>query len=659
MFDAYPEGSNLTILKCDYIYPMKDPKTEKYTSGSLTIVAKDNNTGEKIMETITNPGYTYYKLTPDIIKKRMIDYNLEYIEKEHVVPVTAAYKDIYKSIAMNSNNMDFYNACINQGRRRDLNKLQLCKNILFSDMNIEDYYRFLFSKKYKNEVVPVSKVFFDIEVDTIDMMGDFPEPGECPVNAVSIVDQSNSRIFVLLLRNENNPLIKKFEDDNKEEQINRLKATMTDAVGGEKAFNNNGLDKFGYRFLFYDDEIELIYSVFAIINNIKPDFVLAWNMAFDIPYIIQRIKNLGFDPKDIMCSPDFKEKICKYVVDDKDTNGETKVLAERGDFAAISSYSEYIDQMIQFASRRKGQSAYVSFKLNDIGEQECGAKKLDYSHITTNISKFPYLDYETFVFYNIIDTIVQVCIENKTGDIDFLFNRSLTCNTRYRKAYRQTVYLVNRIISEYYDMGYIMGNNKNKFNEKPKSKFPGAFVADPKKISDNPKIKINGHPLPILNNLDDYDFARLYPSMLQEFNMSSETLVGKLQIAEKIYEFENKSRDTKFSREGEFLEDFSSKNYIEFCQRWLKLAGYEEMIDDIIEYFTTVQAPMFNIPVYDSNGLVNPIIKNNKELATVTPFYHISEETLIKPYYTVKAQNKDISRRLEDEYIKFKGYNFK
>ena len=56
-------------------------------------------------------------------------------------------------------------------------------------MNIEDHYRFRFNNLYKNEPCKITKSYFDIEADTINMMGDFPEPGECPINAITIIMQ--------------------------------------------------------------------------------------------------------------------------------------------------------------------------------------------------------------------------------------------------------------------------------------------------------------------------------------------------------------------------------------------------------------------------------------------------------------------------------------
>ena len=78
-------------------------------------------------------------------------------------------------------------------------------------------------------------------------------------------------------------------------------------------------------------------------------------------------------------------------------------------------------------------------------------------------------------------------------------------NTRYAKAHRQTTYLANRAIKEFDEMGLVTGCNANKSNEK--TGFPGAYVADPKLVSDKPKKKINGKPIMVCNNLDDFDYC--------------------------------------------------------------------------------------------------------------------------------------------------------
>ena len=212
--------------------------------------------------------------------------------------------------------------------------------------------------------MPISKSFFDIEVDTINMMGDFPEMGECPINAVSLILKEQKQIYSFLLRTKSNPLIKEFEEYVTSGKVfPDIQNFVVNAVGGPEIARKYDVDNFNFNFLFYDeeDEISLIRDLFAAINTFQPDFALAWNMSFDVPYIMERIKKLGYLPEDIMCHPDFQDRVACYVVDEQNKN----LPAERGDYCMLSSYTTFLDQMIHFASRRKNQTKLLSFSLEN------------------------------------------------------------------------------------------------------------------------------------------------------------------------------------------------------------------------------------------------------------------------------------------------------
>lgn len=488
---GYNDGDNITLLNTIYHRPQKQ-ENGKYGSDSIDIVFKDMDTMEKKVCNIKNPTYTYWMTNEGV----PVDYPRIFIDKKDVHPVECKYSEIKKDIAEKTNNLEFFYDNIRNGNYRENDKLFSIPSVFNADMNIEDYYRWLFDRTYKNEPFIPEKLYFDIEVDGINMKGPFPEMGECPVNAITIIDETHTSIYTLLLENDNNPLIDEFR---KIPNITKkLKEFVRERVGGYKEEIRYGLDKFNYNIIYYDEEIKLIADMFNFINNIKPDFALAWNEAFDMPYLIARIYALGYDPTEIICHPDFKVKECTYFVDKRADKFE-----ERCDYAQISSYTVYLDQLISFASRRKGQRAIASYKLDYVGDAIANVRKLDYSNISKSIVTLPYENYYVFVFYNVMDTIVQYCIERKVGDIDFIYNKSISTNTRYAKVHRQTTYLINRTIKDFWNMGYVVGNNNNKNNTKVS--FPGAYVADPTLVSDKPKMKINGVSVLITPNLNDFD----------------------------------------------------------------------------------------------------------------------------------------------------------
>lgn len=54
---------------------------------------------------------------------------------------------------------------------------------------------------------------------------------------------------------------------------------------------------------------------------------------------------------------------------------------------------------------------------------------------------------------------------------------------------------------------------------------------------------------------------------------------------EKVYNHENAFDFDKYSRSGEFVENLVTDNEIEFCHRWLHLANFQELLEDIDEYY--------------------------------------------------------------------------
>ena len=606
----YSKGANLTLLNTIYIKPKK-MDNGKYSPPVMTIIYIDNDTGIKHKKEIVNPDYEYYILKDEY----NIDYNPLFLEREKLNKVVVPYNELEKDIAERTNNLDFYYENIRNNNASANRKLHEHVRILGSDTNIEDHYRGRFGDLYKNDIIPITKSFLDIELDNRgENFNGHIEYGKYPINAVTVCMEHINKTFTFLLRNEDNQSAIEFEKNLNQNTFIELKEFIRKQVGGIQGEKKYGLTNMDYQMLFYDDEVSLIKDVFKSINTFKPDFVMAWNMAFDIPYCIERLRVLGTDPVDVLAHPDFNHKMAYYYIDERNSNA----FAERGDFAKITSYSVYLDQMIHFASRRKSGKAINSFSLDSIGEMTVGIKKLDYRHITQDLSELPYIDYKTFVFYNIMDTIVQKCIEVKTGDIDYIFSKCTINNTRYHKGHRQTVYLTNRGRKDFKanEKEFILGNNINALNPDKSFIIPGAFVGDPMLVSDYSKIRLNGVPVNLFDNCDDFDYKSLYPSVAREFNMSPNTMIGYVSILPPVNPtnslFNNPENE---SVGGRFLEDFHSCNWLEFGTRWFGLADYYEMIKDIEEYFTLYKNPAQPLRMFNSDGVLKGIIVYNKELA--------------------------------------------
>ena len=498
----YPPGSDITLMNCFYQYRKKNEETGDYEDDFIVLLIKDNSTGKKEHFIIKKPKYKFYIVKPEY----EVPYNRLFIEEDKLNEYEVEYRRLEKEIAKLIGREADYNDAVSMGDKETIRKLHADPRVFNSDQSIEDKYRHEFGKFYPNNVCKVNKAFFDIEVDGRYISTEFPEPelAEAPVNAISLFDERSNRVITFLLRNPQNPLIEHFEQDYISGRFreNDIRNFVQNAVGGYKKFVRNKLEYTSFELRFYDNELELLKEFFGMVILLDPDFIEGWNSSgFDNNYLIHRIYNLGADPAVVMSDPSWEKPYYKLFIDQKNINE----YAERGDYLNINSNTVWIDQMIQFCSRRKAKmGSFTSFKLDDIGQLMAGVKKLDYSHITTNLTMLPYLDYQTFVLYNIMDTVVQKCIENKAQDIEYLFAKCIVNDTSYKKGHRQTVYLINRMTKEWFKLGYVIGNNVNKWNEKP-PKFAGALVGDPLLTSDYAKIKLDGNPILVCDNLQDYD----------------------------------------------------------------------------------------------------------------------------------------------------------
>ena len=96
---------------------------------------------------------------------------------------------------------------------------------------------------------------------------------------------------------------------------------------------------------------------------------------------------------------------------------------------------------------------------------------------------------------------------------------------------------------------------------------------------------------------------------MNEFNIASNTQIGRIEIPHKVYPHENAYQIQGYSRSGEFIENLVTDNLIEFFKRWFNLAGIIEMLRDVNEYFSGYGFGDFQ---YIMNNLYYPIMPVEK-----------------------------------------------
>lgn len=453
------------LMLINILYNQPSPQTN--WTDSLDIIYKDLSTGEKYLESILNPTMDIYFTKPEF---RNYDYPKYTLPIEQVEVHNVSCKNTPADIAKIAGGqyLQYYKHCKESRNRKAMKNLHKYKYVMASDYDPESYYRIQYSCHYLNDKPKtIDKLYSDIEVDGINVPG-FAKDGVAPINAITLIDEKTRISYTFALRNEKNPQIQELED-NIDDFIKECHEMFDEVYGS-----------FDYKIFFYNesDEIRMIKDYFNLIHILKRDFLLFWNMHYDANYLMDRIKELGHNPSDIMCHPDFNIKRCYYYEDRKNF-----AVKNKKDTFTISDYTVWIDQMLVYAQIRKGQSELGSVKLNIIGKKELNEEKLDYSE-EANIKTLPYVNYKKFLLYNIKDVLLQYGIERKTSDIDNLYTRSIMNSVPYKKVFSQTALLRNRCYVDYLKQGYIIGNNINidyerdwdaEDDEEEDDKFAGAF----------------------------------------------------------------------------------------------------------------------------------------------------------------------------------------
>jgi DNA polymerase elongation subunit (family B) len=561
----------LQLVNSYYVYQDRRAGME---FDKVMMITKDKD-GNKACNIVEKPVIEYYITKPQYWNEFNEDGSVmtddnghpvkrlrNYIEKEKVVPIRCYYKDIYKSIVNTLNDQTLKNyfseslqAGTNIGQR--LRRIHLDYRLHGSDVNIQDYYigKFLQKNPYAENNYDLTKVVYDIEVDTEHVDG-FPNPeeAEAPVNIATLVDMNNLKCYTLCLEYDFDTYVKTMEkiEDTKKKLHEKYKDILK---GREMEFIIEE----------YSDELDLIKRFYNLINvEIKPDFVLAWNgHGFDNPYLMNRIIRLGEVPEDIMCPEEFRFKRVNYRKDFRNQDP-----ADNGSEFSATSYSIYLDAMNLYANLRKGMGKEESYSLDYIGEKEVGLRK---DAMEESFKTFHKTNYEDFMLYNIQDTIMMAMIEWKNNDVDAIYNVAMLTQTRVEKAMKKTICLRN-LASKFYDeQGAYISNNRAQLRDHPEGKIKGAFVADPNLVDEIGMRVLSMLSKFMFENCIDFDLSSLYPSIILALNISPETCYGKIDIRDKD------GNDIG----GEFVDDYMSRDYVNFAHKWLGVASVDEMIKEL------------------------------------------------------------------------------
>ena len=380
-----------------------------------------------------------------------------------------------------------------------------------ADISLQALVRERYMKKQKHPILPILMGGCDIETSVL---------GDEQINALTLVCETN--VYTVVLKE----FMWKYEGDKK------LRATKQDIMDIVHDKIQHYLDtyKFTINLHIAETEWELLTWFFDKLHKEKDiDFIGIWNIAYDIPYILDRLKVYQVDPKDYFCHPDIPKdyRVCKF----KEDKSNKAFIADKWSYFYCTCYSQFIDSMALYNKVRKTESKEPSYSLDAISTKELGEGKLKFEegdHYTMQTRRFP-----EYVVYNMVDAMLLQLMNWKNKDLVAMYY--LTDNSPFNDFSKQTNGLRDGYFRFCLEHGRVYATTGNDmkgpydhlFNCGGGSVLPSANITNMglKCIVEKPDMESRLIPLAA-----DLDFKAMYPSFQSAAGIAKEmklaTVVG-------------------------------------------------------------------------------------------------------------------------------------
>ncbi len=242
----------------------------------------------------------------------------------------------------------------------------------------------------------------------------------------------------------------------------------------------------GVELKIFKTEKKMLIQFIKDWKKYDPDFASGWNfISFDMEYIFNRLPRL---------------KIAQ---------------------GSLSRFGEFYVDSFRFACNLPGciildqDHLYKSFtftkmenyKLGFIAQHELGVSKVD---MPMAINEMYWKDINGLIGYNIQDSILLERLEEKLKHINLLNELRVICNASFDSAASGFGQIDCTMVS------FLKSKNLASKNSDPhviKGKYPGAYVQSPEPG--------------IYENITDFDFTSLYPSIIMTYNIGVNNFIMK------------------------------------------------------------------------------------------------------------------------------------
>lgn len=249
-----------------------------------------------------------------------------------------------------------------------------------------------------------------------------------------------------------------------------------------KYFEKTG-DEWSFKYKKFESEYDMMYTFFKDLGPKMP-VITGWNwLGYDWPYLINRAKKLGIEPKII--SPG------GYLT------GKQQLPVHLLMFDYLEIYKKW-DRVIKIKE---------SNRLDYVAEKAIGLKKIEYNGTLRDLYQS---NFEDFIYYNAVDCALVHYIDQKLKTMQTFFKIAMISGVEINRCLSPVWSTEVMMLKKFLERKQVFIDERK---EESHVKFAGGYVKDP----------IKG----LHEWVACYDFASLYPNTMVQWNISPDSYKGK------------------------------------------------------------------------------------------------------------------------------------
>lgn len=281
-----------------------------------------------------------------------------------------------------------------------------------------------------------------------------------------------------------------------------LRVNGVNYVFGCQEFVNNDPNT---KYLKCRNEHDLLAKFIMSWQTLDMDIITGWNIEFfDMPYLINRIKNLLGMSEAKKLSPwgILNERMVEF-------KGKENQSYDPVGISILDYFQLY--RKFTFGNQE-------SYKLDYIAQIELGEKKIDYSEYG-NLLELYKNNYQKFIEYNIKDVLLVEKLDDKMKFIELVLAFAYDAKVNYSDT-MTTVRPWDIIIHNYLlERNIVVPQFKKQSDNEA---LIGGYVKEPK--------------IGLSKWVVSFDLTSLYPHLIMQYNISPETFIGRLPDMQTIDE---------------------------------------------------------------------------------------------------------------------------